>query len=1277
MADRRAVLLGAAFVTLIMVVSSMGLLLVVAPAPVDHAGSGVSVAATRAPSAAPAGGSSPPAIRTGLTSPLNLEPTTASLSPLAQKGIAASQAAGVPLRDVYVPRAGASPAQVAQATAAGHVTPLYTQYSPAPIGLADYGLSANPNGNGSVVPSILNTQSLQATFDPNATGVQPNYPFSSSPDAYGVQLNAVTTNINLFGQDNYSFWTQNVFTYYAQLHLVYLVTNVWNFSGGPLSANVFAAHGPYGFQVGTTYYYSEYEIPNVVYPFNLTLWMNNSLNASRNQVSFTVGLQDPGNPTVDGNYAYDWVVFNSTAAAPSTYTANGYTYNPIGLTDDFEVILGGPGGGSEANLYTADANMSLDYWNATTSSFQSVPSAFSYGGETGETVSGGYVGWQNNTIGQPYGVLTSGPGILEGLWNATGQAGLDQLTLDITPTNAFYYVAPNWTSNFSYEGNPYWAPQELTNGVFWLAPGNYNLTVALSDYDEWETSFTLGALGVTITQSLVANASVGIYTPLYFWQNSQFAALSTGGAGTPTSPYQIDNTQVYDFPSIFGLFNDYTFPVYTGVMTWGTTASVAFSGMPSLTTGSPYVNFPATNDLGYTIDDSSNVSIVNSTDISGWFTEYLEYGIGYGFAGNYYATFSLFEWNSTNVLIANDTFQTQAAGADLSLGTNNTVWGNTFEMIANPNNTPACVTFGLCMLNLSEGLQQAEGGDLIYNNAFYTTYTAAEPPFNVYSGGYQPWSNTWNITPTPAATVNFAPNWPDFPLSGTIIGNATQGGNFWWNYGYPPNDYGVLPYNDSVTGIPYGQIYVGGDSYPLVLITYVVTFTETGLPAGSLWSVYFDGATLYATTASIAFNAQNGTLGYAIGVVPGYTASPVVGNVTVAGTPLVVDITFSPLTYAVTFTESGLPAGTQWSVTVDAQSPTSTTPTIVVDLGNGTWAYTVAVASGYTPLPAAGNVVVNGAATGESITYSPPSGATYIVTFTESGLTAGTSWSATLNGATLSSMTSAIAFSGIANGSYSWSIPAVAGYNVTSTSSGMVTVAGLNAGVSVTFAAASYAVEFTESGLASGAAWSVTIGTATVTSHTTSLDFWLVSGSYSYTVVAVSGYTASPSSGMVAVSNGAPSPTAITFTAVSPTTYSVTFTESGLPAGTNWSVTLGTSTKYSTTTQIVFTGLANASYNYGIPATNGYTASPSASSVDISGASQTVSVTFSSSSTGTSSSGLTTLEWVAIGAVIAIIIIALLVAIAMRGRRGGGNQDDSSTSGTSSGTEDDMSGGSS
>ncbi len=1056
--------------------------------------------------------------------------------------------------------------------------PCTPRYSPAPIGLADYGLSANPNGNGSIVPSILNTSSLLATFNPNSTGVLGSTAFSSSPDAYGVQLNAVSTSINLLGNNSYSFWTQNVAEFYPLTGQLYLVTNVWNFTGGPISANALVAHGPYGVFIPGELYYSEIELTGVSYPFNLSLWMNNSVNDSRNMVNFTVALTDPGSPGNTGVYAYDYVVFNSTAATPSNYTANGFAYNAIGLTNDFEVILGGPGGGANSDLFDSDANLSLQYWNTTENSYEEVPSAFSYGGETGETVTGANVAWETNSTGSPYGLVTTGPAILEGLWNATGAQGVESVTFAVTPSNAFYFIGPNWTSNFTYQGDPYWAPQELNGGVFWLAPGNYSLSIILSDYTAVYTWFNNSAGPVTITLSLTHDTSLGIYTPLFFWSNSQFAALSTSGSGSTSSPYQIVNSQKYAFPSVFGLFNDYTFPVFTGVFIWGTTDSVVLNDMPALTTDSPYINFPATNDLGYIFYFASNIALVNSTHISGWFTTNVYDGFGSGFTGNYYGTFGVLEWNSSNMLIAGNTFDVQSGGLSMANGYDNTVWGNTFVDVPEPAFALCASPYYICPLNLSLGLQIAEGLGLVYNNAFYTNNTAVAPPFNLYSGVVTFWTDTWNITPTPASTVNYAAGWPNFPLTGTIIGNATQGGNYWWDYGTSNNPIGLYPYDEYNGYTGQTEIYDGGDYYPL--IGYAVVFTESGLTAGTSWSATIGGGTFSSTTTSITVLFVNGSYPYTIGAVTGYTPAPASGSATVNGVLVPIGITFTatgPTTYSVTFMESGLTSGTMWSVALNGGTPvTSTTDTVVFTEPNGAYTFSVGSVSGYdTPNPSTGSVTVSGASPSTTmITFTPTTAPTYSVTFTETGLAALTNWSVTLNSALKYSTTGTIVFTE-PNGNYTYTVGTVTGYTVNNTGGG-VTVASANAAVF------------------------------------------------------------------------------LGFTLTAPATYSVTFTESGLPSGTSWSVTLGTTTTPSTGTTITFTGLANAKYAYTIGAVSGYTSVPSSSSVTVNGASQTVQVAFSATSTSTSSSGLSALDWGIIGAVIAIIIIALIVGLAMRGRSGGG-----------------------
>ncbi|MGC8673500.1 MAG: hypothetical protein ACP5TO_08425, partial [Thermoplasmata archaeon] len=131
------------------------------------------------------------------------------------------------------------------------------------------------------------------------------------------------------------------------------------------------------------------------------------------------------------------------------------------------------------------------------------------------------------------------------------------------------------------------------------------------------------------------------------------------------------------------------------------------------------------------------------------------------------------------------------------------------------------------------------------------------------------------------------------------------------------------------------------------------------------------------------------------------------------------------------------------------------------------------------------------------------------------------------------------------------------------------------------------AIEFSESGLPSGTSWSVTLGTTTLSSSTSTIDFTgLTAGSYlSFTVSPVQGYAANPSSGNVTVIAGQTITVQITFSQVKE--YSVTFTESGLPSGTSWSVTLGTTTLSSSTSSIVFSE-PNGTYDYSIGAVAGY-----------------------------------------------------------------------------------------
>jgi hypothetical protein len=67
-----------------------------------------------------------------------------------------------------------------------------------------------------------------------------------------------------------------------------------------------------------------------------------------------------------------------------------------------------------------------------------------------------------------------------------------------------------------------------------------------------------------------------------------------------------------------------------------------------------------------------------------------------------------------------------------------------------------------------------------------------------------------------------------------------------------------------------------------------------------------------------------------------------------------------PETYTVSFIESGLPPGTQWGVTLNSQTKTSTSDTIAFNVPSGSYSFSVASPTGYTAVPSSGGLLING-----------------------------------------------------------------------------------------------------------------------------------------------------------------------------------------------------------------------------------------------------------------------------------------------------------------------------
>ena len=245
------------------------------------------------------------------------------------------------------------------------------------------------------------------------------------------------------------------------------------------------------------------------------------------------------------------------------------------------------------------------------------------------------------------------------------------------------------------------------------------------------------------------------------------------------------------------------------------------------------------------------------------------------------------------------------------------------------------------------------------------------------------------------------------------------------------------------------------------------------------------------------------------------------------------------------------------------------------------------------------------------------------VNFKESGLEPNTQWSVSLGYQTETSTSSEISFL-TGNGSYSFTIGSVTGYS-TSPSSGTIAVSGKNVAEDIAFAS-EYTITFSETGLAYSTTWSVDLAGITESSSSSSIIFTVTDGDYSYSVLGVSSYTSSPSSGTITVDSSSVTQD-ITFTG----DYSVTFSESGLPSGTTWEAFLNNTDGYviTTGTSVSLTA-GNGQYSYAVPQaserqSNGdiytYTASPSSGDVTVNGGSTTISVTFKLTSVSSGGGG--------------------------------------------------------
>ncbi|MGD0719094.1 MAG: thermopsin family protease, partial [Thermoplasmata archaeon] len=1104
-----------------------------------------------------------------------------------------------------------------------------TDPAPAPSGINYIGEN---NTNGVTGHNTIDSNSIAAIQTVYSTSSL--FPDSLTPNRWGDQLNVILANVTVLGHRGYFYWIQSLAEYDTSNDTLSFYDATWNFTSGTsgkMLQSTLASWSPYSSDYINIWLLA---ITPYIYcppPFTLTLYVNSTVTAAGNQeLWYNYSVLTNGHFYADGSY--DWLVFQSQVPGgsyipltPAPFEASWTTRHGVNEGYEFDTMIGPDTSSNEINFIANETIQekycTLAVCTNTNFRYANVPAANNYGSQTAE----GSIGLSINFVGATA-YATAGPFIEHGLWNYTGSVGVvsgytkvvnaisvsgSPLALSAQPYVFVFFESTNFTSQ-GFQ----WAPDVP---AWYLMPGRYSYELMLADYKEQFGNITVGASTVTLTAVLPYSFASGVYTPLWAFNNAQVAGISSSGAGTISNQYILFNNPttvgctfcggvIYanNLSSIFYLAkNSYT--SYAGIILSGTNVYIDVNAPPSFCVRATAT--ACSDYLSLWFDFTSHVTLSHATAIRGWPSPEWDFYIDIPGSQNMFPQGDVDVLSSTNDLIMGNTFvQVSGSASPASLvlhgGSNNVVWGNTFR---NPPTAALGATYA--------GIGEDEGGDLIYNNNFTIDNPVVLTPYNMSNDAeclpqcsgtpgssffFNTGLNTWNITPQPASNVKMVNG---FALSGNVLGPSytTQGGNFYWNYGRAPNNatgtyvsrflytdlsqiYPLGCPNYQVVGTPCGTPppVVGGymngmpsgsaDFAPLTIPPIPVTFTETGLPSGTSWAVVFNGAVLGSTTSSITFgNQAQGLYPYQIATVPGYTATVASGSISITGQQRSITqaVTFARTGYTVTFTEVGLASGTTWTATLNGTAKTSATSGTTISFTGqlpGTLAFSLTGKAGYLISPMSGTVTVVSSAINIPVTFSKTM---YAVTFTETGYSG--AWAVALGNVVQSAAAGGPIVFNEPNGSYAYKVAMVSGYTA-APSSGTATVAGAAVPEAITYSVAApptYSLQFTENGLPSGTMWSVTVtgvggGTLSSTSNTITFS-GLLAGTYPYSFGAVVGYT-TPSGGSAVISTASVSLGVV----YSAPTYAVTFTESGLPAGTLWAAAFGGQIGTSIGTTIVF-----------------------------------------------------------------------------------------------------------
>ncbi len=414
-------------------------------------------------------------------------------------------------------------------------------------------------------------------------------------------------------------------------------------------------------------------------------------------------------------------------------------------------------------------------------------------------------------------------------------------------------------------------------------------------------------------------------------------------------------------------------------------------------------------------------------------------------------------------------------------------------------------------------------------------------------------------------------------VNGNLVKENTSANNY--SISLPNGTYSIEVLSSSRDYYPvYFNVEINGNNVSNTIalspVLYEVMIDESGLPSNTFWQIVLsNGKVVSSNSSGIDVYLMNGT--YNITYSTGnhiYRGSEL--TVMVSGTSEIVNVTFTKVTYGVSFNITGQYIPGEWYLIISGNDTIGpNTGNITIYLSNGTYSFK-AVPMNSSWYYFSGNLHVEGSGMAVSVSFKP---VLYNVNFTIVSPSGMKVWHLEISGQNYTIHGSSFKVA-IQNGTYRYVISGIRGYE---TYISNVVVSGRNQTLKLIIPELRYYISFITN-LNSGTHWNISISSRyNYSSSNSSLIISLPDGTYNYFATS-SGYE--NVRGHFTVNNH-PVDVNVHFKS---SLHRVRFLENGLPKGTLWWVNITGIANLSSSNHVIVFFLHDGYYNYTISHFKGY-----------------------------------------------------------------------------------------